>query len=186
MLNVEGTKAAYNLYNKLGYTFVDGEMSFIGDIPQTSTYSSKSEISDFHKKLTYFDKDIAYFSIDFCEEQLLPHPLNIDGKMTRILKISPLSSSEKFDKSDKFLECLQNFLHFHRFCKFNINELTQNEPYLLSYFNCKSSHELLNIFCSFNFINLQNQEIHISESTSVMGKNLNKTKTLSNIKEIIH
>ena len=112
MLNIEGTKAAYNLYNKLGYTFVDGEMSFIGDIPQTSTYSSKSEISDFHKKLTYFDKDIAYFSIDFCEEQLLPHPLNIDGKMTRILKISPLSSSEKFDKSDKFLECLQNFLHF--------------------------------------------------------------------------
>ena len=73
---------------------------------------------------------------------------------------------------------------------FNINQILATYMYAkvkcLDLLSVATTREEIRFVADEFAKHLQNQEIHISESTSVMEKNLNKTKTLSNIKEIIH
>ncbi len=176
LLTLEGTDAAYNLYKKLGYVNVSGEMSFLGDVKEPTNKGVDcrcSKIDNINKSIVYSINGITTMEIVYSEEQFFAHPANIDGKMSRIVQIKILQDKLNIEK---FEILLQSFISKHRFCKFNVNELTRKEKKLYSIFSLKDG-DLEGMLECFEEIKLESTDgkfINLKRSNNVMEKSLEK------------
>lgn len=164
LLTLEGNEAAYNLYKKLGYEEVTGEMSFLGDISDNNKYSNILTQNGNQHTITYIQNKEKILDITFTEEQLFSHPSNINGILTRILKITPYN----LEKNNLYY-CLQSFFSHHRFCKLNVNELMENEE-IIKYFS--SAKDLEEYLKSLNFKDINEKKLCLASAHNVMKKSL--------------
>lgn len=162
LLTLEGNDAAYNLYKKLGYIEVEGEMSFLGDLAKGNQYNVKTINDDLVKEEIYSFDNENILSITFSVDQLFAHPKNLDGIVTRIININPLK--ENFTKEDLYY-CLQTFFSNHRFCKLNINEIITN--------NSQIKIPLKKLLYQFKFTDVTGNVKQILSTHNVMQKDLN-------------
>lgn len=162
LLTLEGNEAALNLYKKLGYVVVDGEMSFLGDITFKDLYSVKT-INKGIINETIYSKDTDILSISFSTDQLFAHPSNFNGIMTRIISLTPLKKD--FNQNDLY-ECLCTFFSEHRFCKLNINSIIKNSDLL-------NADILKQWLLQFEFTDTKGHIKKILPTNKVMKKHLN-------------
>lgn len=161
LLTLEGNDAAYNLYKKLGYIELEGEMSFLGDLVKNNKYNVKTINYDIVKEEIYSFDNQNILSITFSTDQLFAHPTNLDGIVTRIININPLKKN--FTKEDLH-DCLQIFFSNHRFCKLNINDILNN--------NNQINANLKNWLYQFEFTDINGDIKKILPTHSVMQKDL--------------
>ena len=157
LLTLEGNEAAYNLYKKLGYEKVDGEMSFLADIPKNSECTSQIQGKGNIKKEKFYINGVLTMVITFAEAHFFAHPLNLNGKTTRIVNIDLFKNN--FTKKDLY-ECFQNFFHNHRFCKFNIDKITDKKElkeYILEFETVDINNNIKKIMPA---LNVMKKEIH--------------------------
>lgn len=174
LLTLEGNEVALGFYKKNGYEILKGETTFLGDA--SSINLKDIEYEEFNqnneiKYVKYMLKGKPIISILYSEEQLFPHPTNPDGKMNRIISIKDLQK----DASEKTINVfLQHFFSKHRFCKFNVEELSANEPRLYEIFGVKSGNieGLIEGFERLSFRGLKNKDLKIKRGFSIMEKNL--------------
>ncbi len=172
LLTLEGNAAAYNLYKKLGYKEVKGEMVFIGDIKETKI-KFDNIISNNNNKNIYINScyrnEIEQIRITFSKEQFMSHPKNLDGKMARIKSISILNKNVNYED---LINCLENFFHENRFCKFNVNEVLRTQKNLNQDKNIDNTkiNDLKDFFEKIEFKDINNNIVKIKSSNSVMEK----------------
>ena len=93
--------------------------------------------------------------------------------MSRIVQIKILQDKVNIEK---FEILLQSFISKHRFCKFNVNELTRKEKKLYSIFSLKDG-DLEGMLECFEEIKLESTDgkfINLKRSNNVMEKSLEK------------
>lgn len=174
LLTLEGNAAALHLYRKIGYKDVAGEMTFLGDAHSANILDlecSKGKNDTVIKHIVYNLKGLPVMQISYSEEQFFSHPTNLDGKMNRIISIKDLRENAS-QKTVNIL--LQQFFSEHRFCKFNVQELAENEKRLYEIFGVENGdiEGLLSGFTRMNFIGVSNQTIKIKRSYGIMEKDL--------------
>lgn len=182
LLTVEGGEAAHRLYAKEGYTNKNGEMSFLGDIcvPQLSEETQVIEKEEkYVKNMKFTNNNIEQLQINYSEEQFFSHPSNISGKMYRITSLDVL---DKNLTSSQLQYYLQYFLSKHRFCKFNTQELIQNNTKLLDIFELsqQNSDMITNAFENFSFPGMDGNQIYIKRSDSVMENTIQNVVEFQN------
>lgn len=174
LLTLEGNEAALHLYRKIGYEDVVGEMTFLGDVNSvniTNLGCSKCKNDTANKHIVYSLKGKPIMQISYSEEQFFSHPTNLDGKMNRIISIRDLSGDATQKTVNLFL---QQFFSEHRFCKFNVQELAENEKRLYEIFGVENGdiESLLSSFTRMNFMGASNQTLKIKRSYGIMEKDL--------------
>ena len=186
LLTVEGTDAAYKLYDKEGYKNKDGEMSFCKDIISPISLDRTQiimEYGDCINKLKYGEDNEEQIEIGYSVEQLFPHPSNISGKMSRICYIKVCNSDLTLSRLKEYIG---DFLSKNRFCKFNINELLTNEPQLYRVFEVenKDTSKVIEKLEELSFIDNKGQTVNIKRSASVMENTIqNALKHTNQIKK---
>ena len=175
LLTIEGNDAALHLYNKLGYKNVDGEMTFLGDLKATQNvieHTSSDKSANISEE-TFYQSGSERMRIDYSKEKLFPHPSNIDGKMTRIMRISLLQDNIT---TEEFEEYLQEFFRTHRFCKLNINELNGREKRLGRLFGLEDDDTiaLKDAFSKIKFEGLNGKTFSIKPSNNIMEKDMTR------------
>jgi len=185
-LTFEGNQEAYNLYKKLGFKEVDGEMSFIGDLKLLDNefkYKTKIKEKNNFEKIYYKD-NTKKMSIDYSYEQYLPHPKNLSGKMTRITGIKILDNNLKYEE---FKNIFHNFFLENRFSKFNVNQISKKIENNKENLNCKfvEIDKLTSFFETLEFKGIDNTDLRIKKSNSVMEKSIiiDSEKSYDNGKE---
>ena len=176
LLTLEGNEAALRLYKRNGYEDVSGEMTFLGDV--SSDKFEEIECQEIqkdkqNKSAIYCFRGKPAIEIQYSEEQFFSHPTNLDGKMNRIISIKDLQG----DAGPKTINIfLQLFFSTHRFCKFNVQELAENEKRLYEIFGAENDNmeALLNGFEQLKFKSISNQALKIKRSFGIMEKNLSK------------
>ncbi|MBR2785949.1 MAG: GNAT family N-acetyltransferase [Clostridia bacterium] len=176
LLTFEGNKPAHNMYIQLGYKSVDWEMSFLGDAQKVSNPNFKCKISKKNsqtKSIEYYENSMLIMEVLYSEEQFLPHPSNIDGRMTKIIGIRDV---QKGLNKNSLNVCLQHFFAEHRFCKFNVKELLEFENRLYEILGVENEcmQEVVRKFENLKFIGKDNKVLNITESNSVMERDLSK------------
>ena len=176
LLTLEGTEAALNLYKKCGYEDVNGEMTFLGDVCGANFNDiecQESQKDKVNKYAIYCLKGKPVIGILYSEEQFFSHPTNVDGKMSRIIAIKDLQGVANKKTINLFL---QQFLSEHRFCKFNVRELAENEKRLYEIFGIENGdmEGLLNGFEGLSFKGVNNQTLKIRRSSGIMEKDLSR------------
>lgn len=174
LLTLEGNDAALHLYRKIGYEDVAGEMTFLGDVYSANIMNLecfKSKNNTVNKQIIYSLKGKPVMQISYSEEQFFSHPTNLDGKMNRIISIKDLMGNASQKTVNLFL---QQFFSEHRFCKFNVQELAQNEKKLYEIFGVENGdiEGLLSGFTRMNFMGVSNQTLKIKRSYGIMEKDL--------------
>lgn len=91
--------------------------------------------------------------------------------MNRIISIKDLMGNASQKTVNLFL---QQFFSEHRFCKFNVQELAQNEKKLYEIFGVENGdiEGLLSGFTRMNFMGVSNQTLKIKRSYGIMEKDL--------------
>lgn len=171
LLTLEGTEAAYNLYRKLDYINVDGEMTFLGDVIKSDKLYDETETfnkSDLRRTIIYTFNGKEILSITFSVEQFLAHPLNLNGKTVRILQIKPLGDLA----IDDLKSCLQNFFSKYRFCKFNVNELLNFGFGNFFDSKLKNKEDISQYLLNLSFADQNGKTIGIKTANNVMRKDL--------------
>ena len=174
LLTLEGTKATYNLYKKLGYENVTGEMTFLGEVQKVDNLKFEDYKKDsINKSMKYYIENKPIVEIIYSEEQFFAHPLNIDGKMSRIISIKYLQGDVSFKTLNLFL---QHFLSEHRFCKFNVKELLKKENNLYKTFMATNNdiQSVIKGFENMNFYGINNTILKIKISNNVMQRDLSE------------
>ena len=179
LLTIEGNDAALHLYNKLGYKNVDGEMTFLGDLKATQNvieHTSSDKSANISEE-TFYQSGSERMRIDYSKEKFFPHPSNIDGKMTRIMRISLLQDNIT---TEEFEEYLQEFFRTHRFCKLNINELNGREKRLGRLFGLEDDDTiaLKDAFSKIKFEGLNGKTFSIKPSNNIMEKDMTRDLNL--------
>lgn len=171
LLTIEGNEAAFNLYKKLGYIFVNGEMTFLGDVKSPKNIEIENDETDkSSRKEIYYENRIKKMQIEYSAEQFFSHPTNITGCMSRITGI------QLFDPkitSQEFKTCLRKFFSGHRFCKFNIKELIDKTNFK-SIFETSDYEELLQEFEKMEFEGTNGEKLQIKRSNNIMSKSMVK------------
>ncbi len=175
LLTLEGNEAAYNLYKKLGYVPINGEMSFLGDVSPINLgdVNQKQIIGEGNCDKTIYSKNgVEIMKIEYSNEQFFAHPSNLDGKMNRIIGINILQENMQIEEFETYM---QQFFYEHRFCKFNIQELIKNDS-LIKVFSVANNdiEELMRKFEEMSFEGVNGESLNIKKSDSVMQKNIEK------------
>ena len=184
LLTLEGTEAAHNMYKKLGYEDVQGEMTFLGDLQSVEDIQyEECEKNDINKCVEYSYQGKPLIRVTYSDEQFLSHPTNLDGKMSRIVAINDTQGNASLQLINIFL---QQFLSEHRFCKFNVKEIAQKERRLYDIFKVENGNinGLLNEFEKMKFFDKDGKITHIKISKGIMEKDLSRIFKYNNINEI--
>ena len=176
LLTLEGTEAALHLYKKIGYKNVVREMTFLGDVQRVdiSNLECTKSMKDIAKKdIVYGLKGNPVMQISYSEEQFFSHPKNLNGKMYRILAIKSLIENASQKTVNLFL---QQFFQEHRFCKFNVNELVNNEKNLYKILNVENGNieGVISVFKKMKFKGINGDILKINESSGIMEKDLSR------------
>ena len=161
-------------YKKLGYENVTGEMTFLGEVQKVDNLKFEDYKKDsINKSMKYYIENKPIVEIIYSEEQFFAHPLNIDGKMSRIISIKYLQGDVSFKTLNLFL---QHFLSEHRFCKFNVKELLKKENNLYKTFMATNNdiQSVIKGFENMNFYGINNTILKIKISNNVMQRDLSE------------
>lgn len=173
LLTIEGNEAAQKLYNKLGYEFVKGEMTFLGDVckPKTPVEHTTSKENEYTDEVRFYHDNLQRMKIIYSKENFFPHPNNLSGKMTRILGIYLLQEGISVQE---FTEYMQEFFRTHRFCKLNINELIAKEKGLGQIFKLDNNNVLglIDAFSKMNFEGNSGESLKMKPSYNIMKKDI--------------